>query len=107
MMGDSIAVNRSSTPAGIGSTNSTCLAPMCLARRCSASRVTVSNSNARRQDVCARRIAGSTSLQRLRLRKRQSSNCAGRSRSYGFGHYFGLSEEEIQEIEDQYWSKRD
>ena len=30
--------------------------------------------------------------------------CVAETVIHEFGHYFGLSEEEIQEIEDQYWS---
>lgn len=33
--------------------------------------------------------------------------CVAETVIHEFGHYFGLSEEEIQEIEDQYWSERD
>jgi predicted Zn-dependent protease with MMP-like domain len=33
--------------------------------------------------------------------------CVAETVIHEFGHYFGLSEEEIQEIEDQYWSARD
>ncbi len=33
--------------------------------------------------------------------------CVAETVIHEFGHYFGLSEEEIQEIEDQYWNARD